>query len=206
MLENQERILEKLENGAPVVHSIYLDLKREFDRCPFKLLIVRMKKAGITNKMLKFISNFLRDRTFQVIANGSISKGRPVLSGTPQGSGLSPVLFAIFIQSLAEILDERIKKLEAEGSTMVRGVKHFRDRFHYSMYADDVKLCASIVDESDMETMQETLEVVFSWAESHGMKFSTGKTKCLKIGRETIIGNYRGAEGEVLEWEESLKD
>ena len=38
------------------------------------------------------------------------------------------------------------------------------------------------------------------------MKFSTGKTKCIKIGREIIIGNYRGAEGEELEWEESLKD
>ena len=33
------------------------------------------------------------------------------------------------------------------------------------MYADDVKLCAAIVDEFDMETMQETLEVVFRWAE-----------------------------------------
>ena len=49
-----------------------------------------------------------------------------------------------------------------------------------------------------METMQGTLEVVYSWAEFHGMKFSTGKTKCIKIGREIIIGNYRGAEGEEL--------
>ena len=89
---------------------------------------------------------------------------------------------------------------------MVRGVKHFRTMIHYSMYADDVKLCGAIVDEMDMETMQETLEVVFKWAESHGMKFSTGKTKCLSIGRETIIGNYKGAEGETLEWEDSLKD
>ena len=89
---------------------------------------------------------------------------------------------------------------------MVRGVKHFRTMIYYSMYADDVKLCGAIVDEMDMETMQETLEVVFKWAESHGMKFSKGKTKCLSIGRETIIGNYKGAEGETLEWEDSLKD
>ena len=170
-----------------MVHSIYLDLKRAFDRCPFKLLIVRLKKAGITNKMLKFINNFLRNRTFKVIANGSISKGRPVLSGTPQGSGLSPVLFAIFIQSLAEILDERIKKLEAEDSKEVRGVKELRDKLYYSMYADDVKLCTSIWDESDMEVMQETLEVVYRWAETNGMIFSAGKTKFLKIGREIII-------------------
>ena len=83
LLENQERILEALENGAPMVHSIYLDLKRAFYRCPFKLLIIRMKKAGITGKMLKYVYNFLRNRTFRVIANGSILERRPVLSGTP---------------------------------------------------------------------------------------------------------------------------
>ena len=49
--------------------------------------------------------------------------------------------------------------LEAKGSNMVRGAKQFRDRLYYSIYADDVKLCASIWDESDMETMQGTLEV-----------------------------------------------
>ena len=76
LLENQERILSKLEEGAPVIHSIYLDLKRAFDRCPFRLLIVRLKKAGVTGKLLKFINNFLRNRTFKVIANGSISGGR----------------------------------------------------------------------------------------------------------------------------------
>merc|ERR1712240_254996 len=112
LLENQERILEALEEGAPMGHSIYLDLKRAFDRCPFKLLIIRLKKAGITGKLLKYIYNFLRNRTFRVIANGSISEGRLVLSSTPQGSGLSPVIFAIFIQSLAEKLDIWIKELE----------------------------------------------------------------------------------------------
>merc|ERR1712240_819210 len=117
-------------------------------------LIIRLKKAGITGKLLKYIYNFLRNRTYRVIANGSISEGRPVLSGTPQGSGLSPVVFTIFIQSLAEILDEWIMKLEAEGNTVVRGVKNFRTKIYYSMYADDVKMCRSIVDRMDMEMMQ----------------------------------------------------
>ena len=57
-----------------------------------------------------------------------------------------------------------------------------------------------------MEVMQETLEVVYRWAENNGMIFSAGKTKCFKIGREVIIGQYRGAGGEELEWEDQLKD
>ena len=35
---------------------------------------------------------------------------------------------------------------------------------------------------------------------------SKGKTKCLSIGRETIILQYKGAQGDTLEWEDSLKD
>ena len=89
----------------------------------------------MTGKLLKFINNFLRNRTFKVIANGSISKGREVVSGTPQGSGISPILFAIFIQALAEILDTRIKELEDEDSKMVGEMKELRDFLHYSMYA-----------------------------------------------------------------------
>ena len=56
-----------------------------------------------------------------------------------------------------EILDKWIMKLEAEGNTVVRGVKNFRTKIYCSMYADDVKLCRAIVDEMDMETVQETL-------------------------------------------------
>ena len=50
------------------------------------------------------------------------------------------------------------------------------------------------------------MEVVYKWADENGMMFSKGKTKCIRIGKEEIIGQYTGAEGEVLEWEESLRD
>ena len=189
-----------------MVHGIYLDLKRAFDRCPFKLLIIRLKKAGITGKLLRYIYNFLRNRTFRVIANGSISEGRPVLSGTPQGSGLSPVIFAVFIQSLAERLDTWIGELEKMGSEKVGGAKDISHRIFYSMYADDIKMMAAIGDEEDMDIMQEVMELVYRWADENGMIFSSGKTKCIKIGREGVIGQYTGADGEELEWEESLRD
>ena len=126
-----------------------------------------------------------------------------MLSGTPQGSGLSPIIFAIFIQSLAETLDAWIKRLEEMDSEKVCGAISFAYKFFYSMYADDVKMMAAIGDEEDMEIMQEVMEIVYRWAEENGMIFSKGKTKCMSIGREGIVGEYTGAEGEVLEWEDS---
>merc|ERR1711867_107227 len=85
-------------------------------------------------------------------------------------------------------------------------MKELREFLHYLMYADDVKLVTPIWDESDMVVMQDTLNTVYRWAEANGMIFSAGKTKCLKIGKEIIIGQYSGAGGEELEWEDHLKD
>ena len=129
-----------------------------------------------------------------------------MLSGMPQGSGLSPLFFVVFIEDLAKMLDAWIEEQEEKGEVVSKGVKKFKACCFYSMYADDLKLTGTVLDEDDMETVQEVLERVYQWAESSSMMFSKGKTKCLQIGREEMLGNYRGAQGEALEWEVTLKD
>ena len=81
-----------------------------------------------------------------------------VTESTPQGSGMSPILFAIFIQALAEILDRRIEELEGIDSKMAGEMKKLREFHHYSLYADDVKLVSAIWEESDEEIAKETNE------------------------------------------------
>ena len=114
-----------------------------------------MKAAGVTGRLLRYVDRFLRGRQFQVLANGAISELWPVLSGTPQGSGLSPLFFTVFIQDLARMLDAWIKEQEEKGEVVPRGVKKFKAYCFYSMYADDLKLLAAVLDEEDMEMVQE---------------------------------------------------
>ena len=64
LLEQQEHVIAALEGGAAVVHSIYLDLARAFDCCPFRLIVKRLKEAGVTSNLLRYVDRFLRGRQF----------------------------------------------------------------------------------------------------------------------------------------------
>ena len=53
------------------------------------------KKIGHRGCSLGFLRSFLSDRTFQVLVANQVSSSYPVKSGIPQGSVLSPLLFAV---------------------------------------------------------------------------------------------------------------
>ena len=76
----------------------------------------------------------LSNRFQQVFANGVLSSPLPVLSGTPQGAALSPILFAIFMGTVGEIIE---KQLDEEG--LENGVVRTREEegLWTLMFADD---------------------------------------------------------------------
>ena len=51
-------MIKEMEDGAKGVHSVLLYMKRAFDACPHIELIRRLKKTGIRDKVLKFLSIF----------------------------------------------------------------------------------------------------------------------------------------------------
>ena len=139
----------------------------------------------------------------ELVSSGSLHLGaKTIPKGSQNGTKREPKRYQKGVKMVPKGSQKRYQK----GPKMAGKVKELREFLHYSMYADNVKLVSAIWDERDMITMQETLNIVHSWAEDNGMIFSAGKTKVLKIGREVIIGQYFGAEEEELEFEEQLKD
>ena len=63
-------------------------------------LIYKLKYYGVKNKLLHLIQNYLTNRQQRVFLNGRISKWTNILAGVPQGSGLGPLLFLIYINNL----------------------------------------------------------------------------------------------------------
>ena len=93
------KCIDKIVEGK-IVDSIYLDFAKAFDSVPHKRLLQKLKAYGITGKLLKWIEEFLSNRTQTVLVDGVRSAEASVLSGIPQGSVLGPVLFIIYINDI----------------------------------------------------------------------------------------------------------
>ena len=83
-----------------LVGGIVYDVEKAFDKIWHQGLLYKMHNIKIPNKIGKFIQNFLTNREFFVSINEQISDLFPIRTGVPQGSILSPILFAIYVNDI----------------------------------------------------------------------------------------------------------
>ena len=86
----------------------------------------RLYSYGIRGLVLEWIKQFFRDRTHQTNVGECLSSFAELLSEVVQGSGIGPVLFLIYIDDLAKLLE--------------------RNGFTVKLFADDVKVYLELVE------------------------------------------------------------
>ena len=160
---------------------IYLDFSKAFDTVPHQRLIHKLKSAGIRNKCLMWINNFLSDRRQRVIMRNGASTWLPITSGVPQGSILGPILFLIYVNDLPDVVKTKAK-----------------------MFADDTKLYNEISSISDCMNLQDDLNSLAVWSQKWLLNFNESKCTVLRI--KSSLDYIYTLNGSILQETSSQKD
>lgn len=155
---------------------VAVDIRKAFDLVPHSSVLKGARSCGIQGKMLKFIEEFLRDRTYSVCVGEERGPTQRNHIGVPQGAILSPTLFNIVMSRLAWKLDN-IKNLS------------------FTIYADDVTLWTKGgVYDRQANAIKEGLKAIEEFTHEVSLQAAPDKTALILIatpgGRKKHEGKH----------------
>ena len=144
------------------VHSIYLDLRKAFDKVPHVELLSKIKhQFQIEGNLLAWLESFLTSRRQRVTVGRKYSEWAEVTSGVPQGSVLAPLLFIMYVSDM---------QVDSNNSLLVK-------------FADDTKIYSAITDDTCPHLLQNSLDTLVAWCENWKMPINISKSGILQFER-----------------------
>ena len=149
---------------------VLLDYSKAFDQVWRQKLLLSLADKGIPLEYVRWLNCFLSNRQARVRFADATSKMRLMKQGLPQGSVLSPLLFILFINNLAELLPP---------NALV------------AMFADDVTLLATHVDKREAEKEVQTLvDIVALWSKQWKLTLNAGKCEACFFSTDPKEANW----------------
>lgn len=141
-----------------------MDLAKAFDRINHAILLQKLSRFPLDPCIINLLKSYLSDRTQIVCIGGEKSSPNNPQSSVPQGSILSPLLFALFINDLPPLIKSNIL-----------------------LFADDFKIFLKINDLRDARQLQMDIETIINWCRINKLELNIRKCQVLSFTRRQEI-------------------
>lgn len=150
--------------------AVFFDIEKAFDKVWHSGLIYKLHQYGLPKYLGYWIVDFLRNRTFSVKVDKSISNIYTITAGVPQGAVLSPTLFSLFINDIP--LTNQYQKGES------------------SLFADDL---AHLNQDRNLKRLeihvQRYLYLLQDWLSNWRLSMSAQKCSYVLFGKNSTINS-----------------
>lgn len=146
---------------------VALDIAKAYDSVWKHRILLTLQKWNLCSIILKFINNFLENRTFEIRFRNILSSSITTENGLPQGSSLSVTLFLVAINDISNQIKPPVKIL---------------------LYADDCNIfCSGANIHNTKALVQTAIDNISQWSKKTGFKFSPSKCKTILFHRKNKI-------------------
>jgi hypothetical protein len=164
--------IEAAWNHDKVVTMLTFDITGFFDCIPHAHLIDTMRKLHIPNPLVKWTHSFLSERRAAICLDGKRDELKPISTGVPQGSCVSPILAAYFTSPMSKAIAESVaKELSNDPELSAQHSKNLIKPHPLTLYVDDGSLAASAPSRAEAtKVVQLAFKAAHGWLKKRGLK------------------------------------
>ena len=165
-------ILQYLKDKEEPGILIGIDFEKAFDSVSWEFMLLALSKFNFGSSFIKWIKLLYTNISSCVINNGHTSKYFDVQRGVRQGDPLSPYLFVLIVEIMAN-------RLRQEHS--IDGIKVGQKEIKILQYADDTTGFVR-----DVRSAKRFCYIVEEFGHYSGLKLNTEKTECMWLGSNRL--------------------
>ncbi|KAI3377265.1 hypothetical protein L3Q82_009171 [Scortum barcoo] len=153
-----QRSLSHLEDAGNTVRITFFDFSSAFNTIHPSLLRVKLERAGASDQLAAWVTNYLTDRPQFVRLQDCVSDVVVCSTGAPQGTVLSPFLFTLYTSDFT----------------------YSTDSCHLQKFSDDTAIVGCVSEGNDCEYRKVIMDFV-DWCELNHLQVNASKTKEMVI-------------------------
>ena len=170
-------IIEECNNQNSKALLILIDFEKAFDSISWDFIAKILTLFNFGENTINWVKSLQIGSTSKILQYGNFSKNITLERGCRQGDPVSPYLFVL----AAELLAEAVRS-----NKEIQGITLYDQEHKISLYADDTSL---ILKPNEMN-IRNCMQTLYEFEQVSGLRVNKEKTKVAKLGVWGTTGIY----------------